>query len=82
MREYKNTEARVLKRVICNGCGKEIKVQRGVPMEGVFHVRHVWDYMSEKDGEVDNFDLCEACYDRITKEFRIPLTKTDLIEFV
>ena len=82
MREYKKTEALVLKRIICNGCGKVIPVKRGMAMEGVFQVRQVWGYMSEKDGEVDNFDLCEECYDRMTAEFQIPLKKTDLIEYI
>ena len=82
MREYKNTAARVLKRIVCNGCGKNIEVKRGIPMEGVFQVRQVWDYMSGKDGEVDNFDLCEECYDKMTAQFEIPLKKTDIIEYL
>ena len=51
-------------------------------MEGVFQVRQVWDYMSGKDGEVDNFDLCEECYDKMTAQFEIPLKKTDVIEYL
>ena len=82
MREYKNTEARVLDRIICNGCGKVIEVKRGIPMEGVFQVRQAWGYLSGKDGEVDCFDLCEACYDRMTEQFQIPLKKTDTIEML
>ena len=51
-------------------------------MEGVFQVRQVWEYMSDKDGEIDDFDLCEECYDRMTEQFRIPLTRTGQIEMV
>jgi len=82
MREYRNTEARVLDRIICNGCKKIIGVKRGMPVEEVFQVRQAWGYLSGKDGEVDHFDLCEACYDRMTEQFQIPLKKTDSIEMI
>lgn len=82
MREYKNTEAKVLDRIICNGCGRIVTVKHGMPMEGVFQARQVWEYMSEKDGEVDSFDLCEECYDKMTEQFMIPPTKTDMVELV
>ena len=82
MREYKNKEARILDRIICNGCGKVIAVNRGMPMEGVFSVRQVWEYMSGKDGEIDRFDLCEECYDKMTEQFRIPLTRTEQAEYL
>ena len=79
MREYKKEETKVLERIICNGCGKVIAVKHGMPMEGVLQVR---EYMSGKDGQVDSFDLCEECYDRMTEAFRIPPTKTDIVELV
>lgn len=82
MREYKNRETKTLDRIICNGCGRVIAVKGGMPMEGVFQARQVWEYMSEKDGEIDDFDLCEECYDRMTEQFRIPLTRTGQVEMV
>lgn len=82
MREYKKQETKALERIICNGCGKIIAVKNGMPMEGVLQVQQVWEYMSGKDGEVDSFDLCEECYDRMTEQFRIPPTKTEVIELV
>ena len=63
-------------------CGKIIAVKHGMPMEGVLQVQQVWEYMSGKDGEVDSFDLCEECYDRMTEQFRIPPTKAEVIELV
>lgn len=36
--------------------------------------RDLWGYFSNKDTEHHEFDLCEACYDRITADFVIPLT--------
>ena len=82
MREYKKQETKTLERIICNGCGKVIAVKHGMPMEGVLQVQQVWEYMSGKDGEVDSFDLCEECYDRMTEQFRIPPTKAEVIELV
>ena len=82
MREYKTTETRILTRMICNSCGKVIALRGGVPMEGVCAVRQSWGYLSEKDGEQDSFDLCEACYDRITGQFKVPVTRTEQTEWL
>ena len=82
MREYKKEEIKALDRIICNGCGKVIAVKNGMPMEGVLQVRQAWEYMSGKDGEVDSFDLCEECYDRLTEQFQIPPTKIEAVELV
>ena len=71
MREYKLAmqEEKVLSKVICNGCGKEI------PWETAehFHGEKTWGYFSEKDGRQDSFDLCEECYDKVTEQFNIKM---------
>ena len=82
MRIYRNTKERVLEKLVCNGCGKEVPLRRGMPLEGVFHVRFAWDYMSDKDGMMDTFDLCEGCYDRFTEAFQVPLTRNEVTEFL
>ena len=82
MREYKTTETRILTRLICNGCGRPIALRGGVPMEGVCAVRQSWGYQSEKDGEQDSFDLCEACYDRLIRQFRIAPEIEEAVEFI
>lgn len=82
MRKYKNTEARVLEKLICNKCGKEIPIYHGRPQEGVLHVHQVWEYMSEKDGTEDSFDLCESCYDKLTESFQLPPTRKEVIELL
>ena len=71
MREYKLTmqEEKVLSRIICNGCGKEISKDRA----DHFHGEKTWGYFSEKDGRQDAFDLCEACYDKLTENFKIKM---------
>ena len=82
MREYKTTDSIILTRLICNCCGKVVALRGGIPMEGVCAVRQSWGYPSEKDGEQDSFDLCEACYDRITGQFKVPVTRTEQIEWL
>ena len=69
MREYKMTETKILTRLICNSCGKVIALRGGIPLEGVCAVRQ-------------SFDLCEACYDRITGQFKVPVTRTEQSEWL
>lgn len=69
MREYevRMQEEAVLSGVICNGCGRRISPER----EDYFHGEKTWGYFSEKDGRQDSFDLCEACYDKLTAGFAL-----------
>lgn len=73
MRQYSTVleEKNEIQKIICNKCGKEIPVRRGVPREDVLEVEKRWGYPSEKDNQVDRFDLCEACYDELVAGFRI-----------
>lgn len=73
MRQYR-TELEAtnkIEKIICNKCGKEILVCRGVPQEDVLEVEKRWGYLSKKDNQVDRFDLCEDCYDELVESFRI-----------
>ena len=72
MRRYKMKETEEINGIICNQCGKEIRVVNGRPEEGVLSVDHTWGYFSEKDGERHSFDLCESCYDKLLASFKIP----------
>ena len=56
-------------RIYCNSCGKRIVDTIGRDMEEYIHIEKIWGYPSEKDGECHSFDLCEACYDKITAAF-------------
>lgn len=75
MRKYKKDGQ--LETVVCNLCGKKLAVKDGILREGAVSFEHAWDYFSEKDGEVHQFDLCEACYDDLENQFRIP---ADIVE--
>ena len=82
MKIYRDTEKKQLKQVICNCCGKTLKLNEQMLLEGVCTVRISWGYFSGKDGETHSFDLCEACYDRITGEFAVPVEKKEELELV
>lgn len=82
MRQYLDKDRKKLEKVVCNQCGRELKLKNGIVQEGVFSGDIRWGYFSEKDGEQHTFDLCEACYGRITGAFIIPAAVEDMTEFL
>ena len=60
-------------KIICNKCGKEIMMEKGMYYQDVLSVEKRWGYFSEKDNEVHTFDICEECYDEWTSAFLIPV---------
>ena len=76
MRQYHTTvkETKEIDKIICNRCGRSIPVIQGVPREDVLEVSKRWGYFSEKDNRLDEFDLCEQCYDEIISEFKIKIS--------
>lgn len=75
MRQYRTEETKVIDKIICNRCGKEIAVSGSVPESDTLFVEKRWGYFSDKDNEVHSFDLCEACYDEWIAGFRIPVER-------
>ena len=84
MRQYNTSlkETNELEKIICNKCGKEILVLRGVPQEDVLEVEKRWGYHSRKDNQVDQFDLCEDCYDELTAGFTVAADEVEETEFL
>lgn len=80
MRQY--MEQNKIKNIVCNQCGRSLKVEDGIIKEGVFRGEARWGFFSEKDGEIHSFDLCEACYDRLVKGFLIPVEKEEQTELL
>ena len=70
------------KRIICNCCGKEIPVEQGIAKADYLHVKKEWGYFSGKDGRIQEFTLCENCYDDIVSRFQIPVESADVTELV
>ena len=40
------------------------------------------DYLSEKDGEIHRFDLCESCYDQMRAQFTIDVEVEEQVELL
>lgn len=71
-----------LEALICNGCGKRLAVDKGIIREGAIGVDHLWDYFSEKDGQIHHFDLCEDCYDQLISCFKIAVEVEEQTEML
>lgn len=57
----------------CNKCGTVIYTGEGVQKGDCLKVVKEWGYFSEKDREIHEFHLCEACYDAMVQKFVIPI---------
>lgn len=82
MRKYQERCSEVLEQVVCNKCGKTLKINENRIEEGVVQIQIPWGYFSGKDGEVHTLDLCEACYDSWIKGFALPVEIEDKNEML
>lgn len=73
MRRYETENEQQLEQVVCNQCGKELKLEKGYIKEGCFAVDFCFGYFSKRDGIRHRFDLCEECYNKMIAGFRIPV---------
>lgn len=58
--------------VICNGCGRTLRMENGICREDFLEIRKKWGYFSAKDMEKHSFRLCEDCYDKLIQALTIP----------
>lgn len=82
MRQYTDSEKRTLEKVVCNLCGRELRLEQGILKEGVFSGDTRWGYFSDRDGEHHQFDLCEECYERLIRQFRVPVSVEEETELL
>ena len=54
------------KKICCNMCKREIG------QEDYLDVEKKWGYFSGKDQKIYRFRICEACFDSLIGNFRIP----------
>ncbi len=80
MRFYKDKEKKMLEKVLCNCCGRELQMTGRHVAEGVLHVSKDWGFFSEKDLVRHEFDMCESCYDKMISEFQLPVTEREVLE--
>ena len=69
-------------KIFCNQCGKELQQQEDMVREGYLSADVVFGYFSNKDGLRHRWDLCEHCYDALTRDFRIPVEESEESELV
>lgn len=80
MRKY--NKSMELEKLICNNCGKELKVTEGILREGCFSIDYPWGYFSSMDGMKHRFDLCEECYQKMTAQFLIAPEESETTEIL
>ena len=68
--------------VICNCCNKELLVENGILKDECIHISHAFGYFSERDGEIQCFDLCEECYNKMIAKFGIPVENGERTELL
>jgi ribosomal-protein-alanine N-acetyltransferase len=68
-------------KLICNGCGRSLKIEQGILREDVFEGKKQWGYFSKRDGEIHSFLLCQDCYEKVIKNFAIAPAVTEVTEF-
>lgn len=82
MRKYQLGQEKILTQVLCNQCGRELKVEDGYLKEGCFTADTVFGYFSKKDGDYYHFDLCEECYDKLIAQFAVPVEINEETELI
>ena len=82
MRKYGDGQDKKLIQIVCNKCGRALKVQDGYLKEYCFSGDAVFGYFSRKDGMKHHFDLCEDCYDALTAQFDVAVEETEALELL
>lgn len=82
MRRYEHEGSNNIIEAMCNMCGRTIKIQKGMVMDGVLSVDYKWGYFSDFDGETHSFDICQECYKKLEKKFVIPIDREDINEML
>ena len=73
MRRYRNDNSNDVIEIKCNVCGKNLKIENGLIVEGNMSIDYSWGYFSDMDGEVHKFDICQECYKKLSGAFVIPV---------
>lgn len=82
MQKHEGAPERKLIHVVCNKCGRSLKVEDGYLKEGCFSAEAVFGYFSRKDGTAHRFDLCEDCYDEMISQFKVPVEEREGAELL
>lgn len=66
----------------CNICGRELRQELDIVKEDYIFVKKNWGYFSRKDGQTHQICICEDCYDKWIKSFKIPVEIGDTVEMI
>jgi ribosomal-protein-alanine N-acetyltransferase len=66
--------------LLCNVCGRALRIEKGILLEDAFVVSKEWGFFSSRDLEVHRFTICEDCYDKLIAHFKIPIEVIDKSE--
>ena len=80
MRKYRQDG--YLEQVVCNKCGRSLLVENGMLREDILEGKKIFGYFSDKDGMVEQFDLCESCYEEMTAGFAVPVEESEQLELL
>lgn len=70
------------KRIVCNGCGKEIEIVNGIAGQDYLSIKKEWGYFSGKDGKAQELVLCEDCWDELLSRLKVPVLTTEVTELM
>jgi len=79
IRETKMVEKECVKDILCNKCEKSTIIDSHGFYEGT-RLESDFGYGSVKDGDREEFHLCDDCYKALTGSFKIEPTKLASIE--
>lgn len=82
MRNYRKGQGTELEKVICNKCGKELKVENGILMEDCFEADQTFGYFSSRDGRRYRFDLCGSCFDGLLSGLLLGAGEEEITELL
>ena len=68
--------------IVCNLCGKNIRVENDIPREDFVEINKSWGYFSKKDGKNWKIVLCEKCMDELAERLVIPYKENEQTELL
>ncbi len=71
IKETKLVEKEVLREVVCNCCGRTLETDENGYYEDFLHLEKTWGYGAHQDGLQEEADLCEDCWEKIKRMFRL-----------
>lgn len=69
-------------KIVCNKCGKEIKIENNIVREDYLHIEKAWGYFSKKDKTTYQFDICEECVEEFVGSFKVPVKLIETTELL